>query len=220
MASVANRLHKLAAAEELSEALLKQASLGELTGVTQTREGLRDFARSAERPERAQYHMVLPQNVPAEEIRARLADIDAMQKIQNPRMVATMSALGGGLIGAAMPPAGVPRRIAVPVMAGAGALGGAMGTLGGNAVSNRFVRPELEKLLAEKEALGSVAEYSVLFDKVASGELGEGPRQALYGVCQAIEAPIAEEKSASVYDASNLSEEDARKARLDQLLKR
>lgn len=66
----------------------------------------------------------------------------------------------------------------------------------------------------------SAAEYSVLFDKVASGNLGEHARQALYGICQTLEAPVTAEKTASVYDASNLSENDARKARLDQLLKR
>jgi len=66
----------------------------------------------------------------------------------------------------------------------------------------------------------SIAEYSVLFDKVASGDLGEHARQALYGICQTIEAPVTSEKTASAYGASNLSENDARKARLDQLLKR
>ena len=66
----------------------------------------------------------------------------------------------------------------------------------------------------------SIAEYSVLFDKVASGDLGEHARQALYGICQTVEAPVTAEKTASAYDASNLSENDARKARLDQLLKR
>jgi hypothetical protein len=90
-------------------------------------------------------------------------------------------------------------------MGAAGAMAGTLGGLG-YAAMNR------------KQA--SVAEYSVLFDKVASGELGEGPRQALYGICQAVEAPQLSEKTASVYDASNLTEEDARKARLDQLLKR
>jgi len=65
-----------------------------------------------------------------------------------------------------------------------------------------------------------IAEYSVLFDKVASGEFGEHSRQALYGICQSLDAPIAAEKTASVYNAGDLSETGARKARLDQLLKR
>lgn len=67
----------------------------------------------------------------------------------------------------------------------------------------------------------SVAEYSVLFDKVASGDLGEHARQALLGICDTIPEPATlSEKSASVYDATDLSEDAARKARLDQLLKR
>jgi len=67
----------------------------------------------------------------------------------------------------------------------------------------------------------SIAEYSVLFDKVASGDLGEHSRQALLGICDTIPEPTTlSEKSASVYDATDLSEDNARKARLDQLLKR
>lgn len=67
----------------------------------------------------------------------------------------------------------------------------------------------------------SIAEYSVLFDKVASGDLGEHARQALLGICDTIPEPTTlSEKSASVYDATDLSEDNARKARLDQLLKR
>jgi hypothetical protein len=82
------------------------------------------------------------------------------------------------------------------------------------------VKSRLEKV-ADKYSVnpGSIAEHSVLFDKAASGDYGEETRQALHGICQSIEAPSAE-KTASVYDAGNLSENSARKARLDQLLKR
>ena len=66
----------------------------------------------------------------------------------------------------------------------------------------------------------SLAEHSVLFDKIADGDLGEEVQHALHGICQAIEVPNNAEKTASVYDVTNLSESDARKARLDQLLKR
>jgi hypothetical protein len=66
----------------------------------------------------------------------------------------------------------------------------------------------------------SLAEYSVLFDKVASGDLGEHARQALYGICQTKEASFPTEKTASATSTQTLSESDARKARLDQLLKR
>ena len=66
----------------------------------------------------------------------------------------------------------------------------------------------------------SIAEYSVLFDKVASGGFGTENREALYGICQSIEAPVITEKVASIESVSSISESDARKARLDQLLKR
>lgn len=125
----------------------------------------------------------------------------------------TTSTSGGGGGGAPMGSKGqgsttmgrglrLNRRHAAGAAAGLAALGG------GAYLYNRH----------RKQA--SIAEYSVLFDKVASGELGEHSRQALYGICQAIEAPISAEKTASVYDVSDLSETDARKARLDQLLKR
>ena len=68
--------------------------------------------------------------------------------------------------------------------------------------------------------MSSLAEYSVLFDKVADGDFGEEVRHALYGICEAIEAPEITEKTASIEDVSINSEHDARKARLDQLLKR
>jgi len=77
----------------------------------------------------------------------------------------------------------------------------------------------VSKKLSEKRA--SVAEYSVLFDKVASGDLGEHTRQALLGICDTIPEPTTlSEKTASVYDVMDFSENDARRARLDQLLKR
>lgn len=89
------------------------------------------------------------------------------------------------------------------------------------------IRDRLEKVAAAKDDKGdlalraSTAEYSVLFDKVASGDLGEHARQALLGICDTIPEPdTLSEKSASVYDATDLSEDAARKARLDQLLRR
>lgn len=81
------------------------------------------------------------------------------------------------------------------------------------------VKERLEKLGSASKKVG-LAEYSILFDKVASGDLGEHAQQALLGICEAIDTPVNAEKTASVYDASDLSENDARKARLDQLLKR
>jgi hypothetical protein len=92
-------------------------------------------------------------------------------------------------------------------------VGAALGALGGAALHAS------KKKRSEKKA--SIAEYSVLFDKAASGDIGEHARQALQGICSAVETPvITAEKTASVYDAGNLSEIDARKARLGQLLKR
>ena len=81
------------------------------------------------------------------------------------------------------------------------------------------IRNRLE--YGNKKEAASVAEYSVLFDKVASGDLGEDARQALLGICDTIPEPTTlSEKSASVYDVTDLSENNARTARLDQLLKR
>lgn len=121
-----------------------------------------------------------------------LSDDEAREAASAAVKMAPMAAgIGGGLLGGS-------------VGLGTGAIGGG---IAGSLSTNR------------KEA--SLAEYSVLFDKIADGDLGEEARQALYGVCQTIETSnIPTEKTASMYDASNLSEDDARKARLDQLLKR
>lgn len=99
----------------------------------------------------------------------------------------------------------------VPRVLGAtgAATAGTVGAIGGGVIGHKATTKE-----------GSLAEYSVLFDKIADGDLGEEAQHALHGICQAIEVPNNAEKTASVYDVTNLSESDARKARLDQLLKR
>lgn len=115
---------------------------------------------------------------------------------------------------------GLRKKRLMPAVAASTVAGAGIGSLKREKSSMHTKKASEREAARRGLKTASIAEYSVLFDKAASGELGEGTRQALYGVCQAIEAPIAAEKSASVYDASNLSEEDARKARLDQLLKR
>lgn len=71
-----------------------------------------------------------------------------------------------------------------------------------------------------KDEGASIADYSSLFDKVAEGQFGDSVKNALYGVCQAVDASFVSEKTASWYDVTDLDESDARKARLDQLLRR
>jgi hypothetical protein len=76
--------------------------------------------------------------------------------------------------------------------------------------------------MMNRQKTASLKEYSVLFDKVASGDLGESARQALLGICDTIPEPdTLSEKTASVYDGGMVtSESDARNNRLDQLLRR
>ena len=152
-------------------------------------------------------------------------------------------AVGGG--GGALAGAGIAALLkAKGISPGAGAwaggiLGGAAGAaraedsfLKKKGIDRRFMglgganfTPEAAERYGVKSAslrkTASIAEYSVLFDKVASGDLGEHTRQALLGICDTIPEPSTlSEKSASVYDATDLSEDAARKARLDQLLRR
>ena len=63
----------------------------------------------------------------------------------------------------------------------------------------------------------SLAEYSVLFDAIDSGELGPHVKEALFGVCEGMSSSL---QSHHAKVASTLSEEDARQARLNQLLRK
>lgn len=196
------------------------ASLADLVGLTRAREGANELAsRQKGRV------MGLPGSVGAGELRMRLADMDSHNKIMNPRLAALtgagMGALGGAIIA---PGLGLGRGVGALAGAVGGAVGAPAGSELGGAITDATVRPYLERRIAEKEALGSVAEYSVLFDKIADGDLGDTAREALIGICESIDETVSSdnlsEKTASVYDVSNDFESDVRKDRLDQLLRR
>ena len=79
-------------------------------------------------------------------------------------------------------------------------------------------RDRLEKLASTEY---SAAEYSALFDAVAENRFGPTVKEALAGICEAIDnTSTVSEKTASVYDGQDFSESEARKMRLDQLLRR
>jgi hypothetical protein len=67
----------------------------------------------------------------------------------------------------------------------------------------------------------SLAEYSVLFDLISEGQLGPHVKEAMKGVCEGLDSSALSgtNKVASFYDAPT-SEQDARQARLNQLLRR
>lgn len=126
-----------------------------------------------------------------------------------------LGALSGALVG------GAQGAMAGPVGMGVGAVTGGLLGAGLGYGSQKLKEVEARREAARRGMkMASAAEYSVLFDKIADGDLGEPIRQALYGVCETIEAPSLSEKTASVYDVTELSETDARRARLDQLLRR
>jgi hypothetical protein len=67
----------------------------------------------------------------------------------------------------------------------------------------------------------SLAEYSALFDSIDSGALGPHVKEALYGVCQGMSSSVQShyEKTAAATPFT-MTEEDARQARLNQLLRK
>jgi len=123
---------------------------------------------------------------------------------------------------------------------GLGMIGGALGgealrmkklglpILGGNATTQeqaRIIRKHNEDfhpfgigLEAYKEA--SIAEYSVLFDAIDSGELGPHVKEALFGVCEGMSSSLQSHHAKVASESIEFSEADARQARLDQLLRR
>lgn len=66
----------------------------------------------------------------------------------------------------------------------------------------------------------SLAEYSVLYDLIDEGRLGPHVKEAMAGVRAAsnLPAPSGTDKTASAH--GTVPEQDARQARIDQLLRR
>jgi hypothetical protein len=64
----------------------------------------------------------------------------------------------------------------------------------------------------------SLAEYSVLFDTIDRGELGPHVKEALLGVCEGMTSSLQSHHAKVA--STQLSEEDARQARLNQLLRK
>jgi len=78
---------------------------------------------------------------------------------------------------------------------------------------------ELRRSGSSKTA-ASLAEYSVLFDAIDSGELGPHVKEALFGVCEGMTSSLQSHHAKVASESIEFSEADARQARLDQLLRR
>jgi hypothetical protein len=72
----------------------------------------------------------------------------------------------------------------------------------------------------EQYKKASLAEYSVLFDTIDSGELGPHVKEALFGVCEGMSSSLQSHHAKVASESIEFSEADARQARLDQLLRR
>jgi hypothetical protein len=67
----------------------------------------------------------------------------------------------------------------------------------------------------------SIAEYSVLFDAIDSGALGSHVKEAMIGVCEGISSSVnSNHLKLATAEKERMSEQDARQARIDQLLRR
>jgi uncharacterized membrane protein YccC len=74
------------------------------------------------------------------------------------------------------------------------------------------------KSASKQETATSLADYSVLFDTIDSGELGSHVKEALLGVCEGMSSSLQSHHAKVA--STQLSEEDARQARLNQLLRK
>lgn len=66
----------------------------------------------------------------------------------------------------------------------------------------------------------SLAEYSVLFDEIDSGRFGDHVKEALYGVCEGVASSVQSHYEKKASSPTSMTEEDARQARLNQLLRK
>lgn len=64
-----------------------------------------------------------------------------------------------------------------------------------------------------------LAEYSVLFDAIDSGALGSHVKEALIGVCEGMSSSL-QSSHAKIASSPVHTEEEARQARLNQLLRK
>lgn len=65
-----------------------------------------------------------------------------------------------------------------------------------------------------------LAEYSVLFDEIDSGHFGDHVKEALYGVCEGMASSVQSHYEKKASSPTSMTEEDARQARLNQLLRK
>jgi hypothetical protein len=70
------------------------------------------------------------------------------------------------------------------------------------------------------EKAASIAEYSVLFDKIDSGEFGPHVKEALFGVCEGLSSSLQSHHAKVASSPMQMTESQARQARLDQLLRK
>jgi hypothetical protein len=82
------------------------------------------------------------------------------------------------------------------------------------------VSDEMNRTTHSLNKSASLAEYSVLFDHIDSGDLGSHVKQALIGVCEAITSPLQSPHAKVASSPMQMTESQARQARLDQLLRK
>ena len=73
---------------------------------------------------------------------------------------------------------------------------------------------------ADGEKAASIAQYSVLFDKIDSGEFGPHVKEALFGVCEGLSSSLQSHHAKVASSPMQMTESQARQARLDQLLRK
>lgn len=122
----------------------KHASLAEMVGISQAREGLKELGSSLRGPRETGSLG----SVSADEIRKRMADRESRDKVLNSRLYATIGGVGGGLYGAHK----MRSPLGALIGAGVGGVGMGAGMVASKGVDNAITRPRLEQALRDKEA--------------------------------------------------------------------
>lgn len=196
-----------------AQAFTKRASLGDITGFNQSREGWRDLSRTGG-PKRTPG---LPSNASRTELEERVKDLEAHGKLFNPNAAAVVSGLAGAGYGLAK-----TRHLEGVLKGGAGgAAGGALGSLLGGIPRDYALLPYLREEIRKRkssEKKASLAEYSTLFDHIEEGKLGPHVKEALAGVCEAMSSSL--QSAQATKQANAPTEADGRQARLNELLRK
>jgi len=193
------------------------SALSDATGLTEFNEGLDELRKNSTKDRVSG----LPDSVPAAELERRLEDAKSTDKLTNPRLMGVVGGLTGAGAGLA-----IYRRPAGALLGIPSGLGAASGAYIGEKTISPMITSALQAKIDEKkmqenaQKTASLAEYSVLFDEMDRGAFGDHVKEALFGVCEGMTSSLQSHHAKTASSPFHTTEEEARQARLDQLLRK